>query len=669
MSPVFPMLTVLSMFYYMCLRRRARTATRGEMNSRRAIESNTRALPINVEIVQYAKEVLDFSSHYGSENSMSYTMWNLAGIPNVYPSSGDFTQTAVFRTYGTWWDRCPSARLPFKRTPSTFCSQDYVELAFEEPVYPTAVHILETYHPGAVVRILACSANPYSQNPPAEVRWEILWSEAPTKVNGPQARQFTPCIKQINFPTNLIRLEVNSSLLDYYTELDAVVLHGVKERPVLSLKTSMIDMNDIDEDEDEEKFGCGMDTLNKQFSIVTLREWPTNGYFDKLPYELIQLILSHLTVPDLCRLAQTCKLLYQHCCDPLQYIHLSLQPYWARINDTSLEYLQSRCTLIQWLNLSWTGNRGAISVSGFSSIFVKFAGLQERKICCSFAMKVSTNRGDLLEQEFLFKSINLTLVEKGASWFLKVCGSELVRLELSCGHFLNETCLEVITEMCPNLQELNLSSCDKIPPQAFNHIAKVGSLKRLILYRTKVEQTALLSILNFCSELQHLSLGSCVMIEDYDLIASMMGAKCKKLRSLDLWRCKNITESGIAELASGCQLLEELDLGWCPTLQSSTGCFTNLARKLPNLQKLFLTANRSVCDTDIEELAANCTHLRQLDILGTRMVSPASLRKLLESCKDLSLLDVSFCSQIDNRVVLELNANFPNVFIKKSFTQ
>lgn len=112
-----------------------------------------------------------------------------------------------------------------------------------------------------------------------------------------------------------------------------------------------------------------------------------------------------------------------------------------------------------------------------------------------------------------------------------------------------------------------------------------------------------------------------LQIEDYDLIASMMGAKCKKLRSLDLWRCKNITESGIAELASGCQLLEELDLGWCPTLQSSTGCFTNLARKLPNLQKLFLTANRSVCDTDIEELAANCTHLRQLDILGKKTMA------------------------------------------------
>lgn len=109
-------------------------------------------------------------------------------------------------------------------------------------------------------------------------------------------------------------------------------------------------------------------------------------------------------------------------------------------------------------------------------------------------------------------------------------------------------------------------------------------------------------------------------IEDYDVIASMIGAKCKGLRTLDLWRCKNITENGIAELASGCPLLEELDLGWCPTLQSSTGCFARLARQLPNLQKLFLTANRSVCDTDIEELACNCTRLRQLDILGKDII-------------------------------------------------
>ncbi|XP_075720310.1 F-box/LRR-repeat protein 4 isoform X2 [Rhinoderma darwinii] len=621
MSSWFPMLTVLSMFYYICLRRRARLANRGEMmNSRRAIESNSRALPMSTEAVQYSKEILDFSSHYGSENSMSYTMWNLAGAPNVYPSSGDFTQTAVFRTYGKWWHQSANSALHFKRTSPSFFSQDYVELAFEEPVYPMAVHILETYHPGSVVKILACSANPYSQITPTEVRWETIWSAEPTRVHSPQARQFTPCIKEIDFPTNLLRLETNSSLLEYYTELDAVELHGVKEKPMLSLKTVTIDMNDLDEDDYDDKDGCGIDCLTNQFSSATLRDWTNNGYFDKLPYELIQLIISHLSLPDLCRLAQTCKLLYQHCCDPLQYTHLSLQPYWATLTDASLEYLLPRCTLVQWLNLSWTGNRGFITTSGFSRL-------------------------------------------------LKVSGAELVRLELACGHFLNEACLEVIAEMCPNLQELNLSSCDKLPPQAFNHVSKLCGLKRLVLYRTKIEQTALLSILNFCPELQHLNLGSCVLIEDCDLIAGVIGAKCKKLRSLDLWRCKNITEKGIMELASGCPLLEELDLGWCPTLHSVTGCFANVARKLPDLRKLFLTANRSVCDSDIEELAANCQHLQYLDILGTRLVSPPSLRKLLECCKELVLLDVSFCSQIDSRIVQEFTSRFPNVSIKKSFTQ
>lgn len=107
-------------------------------------------------------------------------------------------------------------------------------------------------------------------------------------MNASQARQFKPCIKQINFPTNLIRLEVNSSLLDYYTELDAVVLHGLKDKPMLALKTSLIDMNDLEDEDYQEEAGCGMGSLNKKFSSVSLREGPNNGYFDKLPYEVSQ---------------------------------------------------------------------------------------------------------------------------------------------------------------------------------------------------------------------------------------------------------------------------------------------------------------------------------------------------------------------------------------------
>lgn len=71
--------------------------------------------------------------------------------------------------------------------------------------------------------------------------------------------------------------------------------------------------------------------------------------------------------------------------------------------------------------------------------------------------------------------------------FMKGCGLSLVCLELSCCHFLNEACLEVISQTCPGLQELNLSSCDRLQPQAFTHISKLTRLRRLVLYRTKIE--------------------------------------------------------------------------------------------------------------------------------------------------------------------------------------
>jgi F-box/leucine-rich repeat protein 4 len=76
---------------------------------------------------------------------------------------------------------------------------------------------------------------------------------------------------------------------------------------------------------------------------------------------------------------------------------------------------------------------------------------------------------------------------------MKACGGSLVCLELSCCHFLSEPCLEVISQTCPGLQELNLSSCDRLHPQAFTHISKLTQLRRLVLYRTKIEVQCLLN--------------------------------------------------------------------------------------------------------------------------------------------------------------------------------
>lgn len=92
-------------------------------------------------ISQFASRVLEFSSQYGSDNSISYTACNITGRPSKYPNYGDFPETFAMvsdfeftitsgyifalepkpnqldynvflfllqRTYGKWWDMAPS---------------------------------------------------------------------------------------------------------------------------------------------------------------------------------------------------------------------------------------------------------------------------------------------------------------------------------------------------------------------------------------------------------------------------------------------------------------------------------------------------------------------------------------------------------------------------------
>lgn len=46
-------------------------------------------------IEQFVSEVLDFSSQYGKDTSISYTAYNLTGKPSKFPDYGDFPQVFV----------------------------------------------------------------------------------------------------------------------------------------------------------------------------------------------------------------------------------------------------------------------------------------------------------------------------------------------------------------------------------------------------------------------------------------------------------------------------------------------------------------------------------------------------------------------------------------------
>lgn len=113
---------------------------------------------------------------------------------------------------------------------------------FEDFVFPSDILIYETYNPGAIVKLWAFTINE---------KWICLWEdEDGTNANSTSnananrnenendtdmlraspndSHIFSPPIKEIKIPTRIIRIEFNHRHLDYFTEIDGVLLEGIK---------------------------------------------------------------------------------------------------------------------------------------------------------------------------------------------------------------------------------------------------------------------------------------------------------------------------------------------------------------------------------------------------------------------------------------------------------
>lgn len=83
--------------------------TRTYMDHKTVKRTNNKQRSSTLEnfVFQFSSEVVDFSSQYGSDISISYTASNLTGRPSKFPNYGDFPQSYVMvsyvRTYQVGW--------------------------------------------------------------------------------------------------------------------------------------------------------------------------------------------------------------------------------------------------------------------------------------------------------------------------------------------------------------------------------------------------------------------------------------------------------------------------------------------------------------------------------------------------------------------------------------
>jgi len=140
---------------------------------------------------QWVEKVLKFSTEYNG-----WPASNVIGKQNTYPKYGDIQ---------TCWAPSQSTG-----------SQEFLELQFKNKVVPTKIEIYETFHPGSLVKISAKNE---------DGKWVALW-KGKRKNEEEKSRIFKPKLKECDFATNEIRLDIDQVGAISFYEIDAVRLFG-----------------------------------------------------------------------------------------------------------------------------------------------------------------------------------------------------------------------------------------------------------------------------------------------------------------------------------------------------------------------------------------------------------------------------------------------------------
>lgn len=335
-----------------------------------------------------------------------------------------------------------------------------------------------------------------------------------------------------------------------------------------------------------------------------------------IPDEVLYNIMTYLDLKSLYNCSQVCQKFHQIAKDPLLYVEVNLKFYWYQADSALIRSLHQRCQLIKKLDLSSCG---------------------------------------------YFKSI----IAEDFITFLRLNGKTLTHLRLNSSQFMNSYCLQTIGFKCENLIELSMRNYGSVTTdREFMSLALLFKLEILDLTRSGIDTFALLSVLKNNPNLRHLHLAFNHQL-NADQICLQISVHNKMLKTIDLWKCHNLTTVGLRAL-SNCEKLEIVDLGWNLREESNiTDTFKSLIQNCQNLKKLVLAAVRGVAERDLENVALFCKNLEHLDLMGIVGMTSEAVYKILQQCQRLKLIDLSFCENLDDVTLFRWSNEF-NVSIKRS---
>jgi F-box/leucine-rich repeat protein 2/20 len=355
---------------------------------------------------------------------------------------------------------------------------------------------------------------------------------------------------------------------------------------------------------------------------------PNFNFWHDMPRELRFHILRLLTPRQLVRCSRVSKSWHDMCFDGQMWSSLDATHYYREIPAESLANIITKAgPFVRDLNL-----RGCVQ-------------LREH-----WMQKEMTSSCKNIE----YICVEGCMVGSKAIQRLLFSNSRLVHINLSGLQGANNYAMTLIAEHCPKVEYLNIAWCSNVDTTGLRAIVE-GCAHLLEL---RAGDTGGWDDTDFALEvferntLERLALTNCESLTDEALETLMVGRDgeidymtdrvvCppRRLRHLDLTRCRRITDAGLQSLAHNVPDLETLQL--CKCVELTDASLAALLPTVPRLTHLDLEEVEQLTNASLQALSTSpaAPTLRHLSVSYCEALGDAGLLPVVRRCPRLECLD------------------------------
>lgn len=349
----------------------------------------------------------------------------------------------------------------------------------------------------------------------------------------------------------------------------------------------------------------------------------------ELPSELKMEILTYLTPKEVVRCSRVSKSWHEMCFDGQLWSDMDTAGFYQDIPaDALVRIITSAGPFIRDLNL-----RGCVQLREKWNI----RGLSD----------ACTNLENF--------SLEGCRIDRASIHNFLYSNNRLVHINLSGLAGATNAGLKIMSQNCPKLEYLNVSWCNNIDTRGLRRIVeccpnlkdlRAGEIKGWedvdfayeIFLRNSLERLILMN----CDTLTDASLAALIegKNSEIDFLTGRPVVPPRKLKHLDLTRCRGITDQGVRTLIKNIPDIEGLQLSKCPGIDDVT--LTDLLATTPLLTHLDLEELEGLTNRSMQALAtAPCAaRLQHLCISYCENIGDPGMLPVVKACTNLRSLEM-----------------------------